>query len=1592
MIPCLGNNPRKPSDFSGNPKIPSGDPPLAAEITEAARGVLRENPSNLSGNASSSSLEKFSSVAAVHGATLPNPVKNQKQGWFAQVGNQINSTLASSINKVKTIITSLPTSLHGVDTNQIVQLKEKMKSVSSDPHYIELFDFINALLKQTLPQSFQSEKKSFFSHFLKTNTVFITQLVEINLALGFINLAEKVAEDKEFIVNYDQQPLLANIIVSICRRTNVHISLEKLATIEAIYLDSTEYNQKLDEIFKKVANEILLYLFPQRIEGMEIGYIKNMPVLVLNYINFFIQQPLQGFLRSSYEAMKNDENHNTNWKASLDPYITNQNLDIITKTPIFFVPELIDTIISSNASLSDEISQTLVDLVPNNKIQQTIEKLKQVNKDLETKNKEIKNLINILKKIDDELKKQNTKILGQPDEDGQLNNENLVKANIEAKQEEQGSLQVEIEGLQKDVQELQHDQRKLQQQQSELKMIQFELEKPLANSMLQSLQFLFSSNDPSVQGLGNFLGTALSNVFLGLLSNGITEVIPTYRVLSPDQLLPELKARWEQKIQDLRFENPTLQGTKTGEKKIKAFWVDFIEKLPLPVYLKQMIIPKLVKEKLVDGKLVTQPLIDEVIINKVMNYASLLKIKDRNLQRDILKEKSGSDFLGDLSEGLAKDLFLALPVFVNDYQVAAEKIYKALAHTVAGTEPKTKQAKELITVYAQRIAEFMAQSPNKKITNENLVELYAGTFNIEIGVDVNSRTKIQKTNYDTLMQHAEEIHAKTLVKTTVTTPTEIVELIKKSLPERSLAFISPSIEKILIEQLVNFIDPKSHSFVAQNGVKFAQGWIEGLFLQIFIQMANKYPAQKNTDGEVTKNTINIAVHSLLQKIEQCYQEARINPDYNLVDAIQTATQEVIELTQIFPEFPDLQYMLVQLVNNKIKDFFIDPLKAGLADFKAKDVKKAQTDLRELFGQQAAGEAKSVVDHFVENLVNSFIDSAPYLLLEKGETGQLNALYATGKGLDTYLEQLMQQHSEVAKVLLNYSGTSQLQTMIQVNLAKIISGEAPALPADLSEEQIPQALAARAQAKQQAVEFVSQMILVPINRVINQTLEFEQKTKKTQFLPDLVTKLAKVSADHVKTYNLAKKKSEKVTQVSFTQATAEIGQTLHSAVPEQAKYEKSLEYIKECIKPSMLNEEQAESIRQKLDKLVFLESEKKGKIQSAAIMKAIQEGLLPSQLDAAAIEKLKNETATNPYSDIEGGKKISLKELIRREGKTPEITRQSNFYYSTSKQVLKLVFPNGKEDLTFIPKDMRPAVWKQFKNQLMPIVLPMITEMLLDPKTTTGAILKGLHATKQFLDKPIEMSTLPTKPKEALRTEPNELDKSLGSLCEEMMQMMPIPSLLKNQLIDPKTGKLFDNWKIMIGSTLQEKLTNLSIKDELAAVFKNGVETGKKSSDEVAEAFNKPFDIKQRKAEIKQEMRYVLNSGISYGIRKQWKEAQAQFNDLIKSLFGNIGTKLKKALDAVFHFIFFKIVKSILDVLWYPIKIIAKEALYKYLRLDAVVENLTDFLAELPADQVSSAHHIVYHENLVYKIVDELQKIVNDEIKKLTPAEAPRLPA
>lgn len=927
----------------------------------------------------------------------------------------------------------------------------------------------------------------------------------------------------------------------------------------------------------------------------------------------------------------------------------------------------------------------------------------------------------------------------------------------------------------------------------------------------------------------------------------------------------------------------------------------------------------------------------------------ILPMIEREQNKAKLKDLSGSPFLGHLCEALSKDLFTLLPPVVNSYRGIAKELFVLLVQN----NPTDNE----IDQFALEITELLQRNKQFPITSLQLAQACAKAANLD-------RTpEALQVWAKTLDQH----QALNAILNVLISPEQIAALIGQAIPT-----VDAKLLQGVADQIQNFVHGNHQAY--QHLSVFASAYTEGVLLKIFIRVAEKNPPQNGKDSFV------ILTEKLLDEAAAKIQEAKDRP----AEVIRSELREWmmvqllgIDSPAVFEGLPDpLKVIAYQAIRDELGGLFFR-IQQGLTTLESSDQKVSDAQIgAKRFGIADAA-VKSYAQILSEDLAEMVMTSVPDVLSEIG-THHLRGVNAISKGIESYLEELERGNLAVASVLLNYSGSGQFKDLLGDRSAKL---------ADRNKQ---------VDEKKKAVDLLANFILVPLNRILEKTVNFERE-KGEAFNQKLMANVLIVAAGHFRNLNDAKELAANAgrAEILHEDFVAAAGQKLHAAVPIVGpSFDESIQLISDeiCKKltPGEIDKWRAEqeNLGEALSRLV--REEGSGKIvmsiddvigEVAKVYLRVK-GRLLEQTQVDALKKIHKD-------------KLPLKDLIRKEAAASVAQRQQAAYAPAIGTIMQMIFPKGKEDLTFVPEELRGQVWRTFESNLFPVILPMMTELLLDPDMINTMVLRSLETMTENLQGPIVF-----EPGEPADRPLDALDNASGALMKEMFKMMKLPDWIKKQIVDPKTNEVSPAMQTALGATLRAQFNNTFIKDKIALslekmvardrdgnyVLKYDTAPSKEKAEKAA------ANREAAKAGLKKVTRELVDVSISYFIRSKWAEAQFRFDELVAKIPYKIGTKVKAALDAVFGFIFFKIVGTLLALLFSPVKKFVKEKIYDLINLDENREILLSLLTRKPDDQPAEAGHVMYHEDLIYRlgqaIKDSIDECLNEPVLPVAAVNTP----
>ncbi len=674
-------------------------------------------------------------------------------------------------------------------------------------------------------------------------------------------------------------------------------------------------------------------------------------------------------------------------------------------------------------------------------------------------------------------------------------------------------------------------------------------------------------------------------------------------------------------------------------------------------------------------------------------------IKAQKKQEASLDEKSGSGYLAQLAKAFSIDAIMLIPYGFMSYKSVAHDIFKELAEE----EPTDDQ----LTVFTDFIVTLTKNASEKNVTNHAIVE----AFKSVIG---------EKTKEETaaLNIKIEAFGGKDKVKAIVFSPEAITSMLQEYL------FIPDELKTLLEAGLHDLTRSDSEGY--KNISELLQPYMNSILLSLFTKVAEKYP---KTDS---KDSFLIFMDVLLEKVQTKYALCKnlvaaydvtvkaggqANTIYKcksredlIQNLVKEATQDLIKdlfdlrsAEDLVGIPPQLQSVIYNLLNNQIGDILkdltkdlmtVDESKEGIQDIKANlgefGVNK---ETKIAFAAQLAQD----VGRFVMSCV-------PNVMADITGTGEISGVAAVSSGIQGYFEDLSKGNVSLAKLLLQYSKKDHLKDIVGTKFKQ--------LDADKSKE------------KAKIAEIIGNALLGPINSLLTQALAFEE-TDGLQRNQNLIVSLLGVATQHLKVLNQAKA-SGKTDHAGLVE---EAGDFIHDGIPKtENPYKRTMEFITQALSQyGDIPAATLEKIKEEIQKYGKEVRKKNLPLDKDHIIAAIQIGMGETELNGTQIEAL---------GLVDDATNHTLTALMRTEVDAYNAKRKSSLLEPTIKDAMKVMFPNGKNDLIFVPEALRGVVWKLFKEQLLPLILSLILDVVLSPDMIQTIVLTTLTTLRQNLEKPI----------------------------------------------------------------------------------------------------------------------------------------------------------------------------------------------------------------------------------------------------------------
>lgn len=917
----------------------------------------------------------------------------------------------------------------------------------------------------------------------------------------------------------------------------------------------------------------------------------------------------------------------------------------------------------------------------------------------------------------------------------------------------------------------------------------------------------------------------------------------------------------------------------------------------------------------------------------------LLPLVELEAKRKTLKDLSGSTFLGSLSTAIAKDIFKELPKIFNSYRLIAAETYKLLD----GSELDDEELDE----WTGKIVDMRNNSDKQPLTYQLIIDAYAEVAQVELS----------KEERITLKAKLKEQRVLEDIRTIIFSPEQCADFLQKKYP----TVINRELRDALVKELQYIVHNNPACF--NRATTLLRGCVEGVIVQLFLRIAKQNPPENGKDSFL------VMIENILDLTAEKLEAAKTNPAGTVITKFNDDFfKEILGITSADSFdglLPELKPIVYEAIKDKISNY-LDPIQKSLEALNNTSEEVIETKAKmKKFGMGPDG-VKSNVEILSEDLANLTITSTVQYREMRGDKSYgVNVISGL---IESTLEEFAHKKYEVAQLLLNYPKMAKFEERIGDDVKSLVDPEK------------------HSKSKEKAVELISNWIGVPVNRLLEHTVGLEA-VDGVNFDRNLIKNVLGVVKDHIKTLNQAKEIAGKngKTAIQYEDFIAAAGDKLHPAVSKKGvDYQRTIDLIFERLdlddaSTAKLRESQKE-IRSILIRMVDEENTGKKNLSTKAIIAEIDRMMIGATGGGLTQEMRESLAETNE-------KGVSLKKLIREEARAPHAQRKKEFYSPEARRFLTVLFPNGKEDLTYVATEQRGTVWKLYKEKLFPMLLTVLTDLLFDPKTIGDMLLNSLMTLRDTFKQDYVISQgepagLPLDP----------LDEVSGELIEEMLKLIELPERIKGWLVDSKTGKISPAMKKSLGASLRSQFNGTFIQRKvvqgLATLVKRNEKNGYKmqydtrpKAEKDKESLGKALELNKN---LQQVTREVLTTCTSYFIQRTWILAQARFDQLVEKAFGKIGAELKRALDMVFRFIFIRFIGSILSWLYTPLKPLEpwvqnkiQEKIYGWVSLDKNIETIIDIFKKAPREDGLTDGQVSYYEDVVFKMVGAMHQTIDE---------------
>lgn len=1016
-----------------------------------------------------------------------------------------------------------------------------------------------------------------------------------------------------------------------------------------------------------------------------------------------------------------------------------------------------------------------------------------------------------------------------------------------------------------------------------------EAKQDLAQWLIRSAQEFLNSKDPAFATSLGYVKDITRALTLGLWAQGAVAVMP--EIGEGKTLSGELTNKVRQLLSTPEFNE---QSTDEAAQKIvgsllsDVFGIRSKEDLPgMPTYLQSFLYKSISEQMNVRLKPVVVAMID------------------RERKRQVLKDRTGSDFFGQLCESLSKDILGIAPLYMNSYTAIAQDLYEQVTD-----KEKIEEADDaIIKAFTQEIAQLMEASKYKpgtrptRLTKEALMQAFERASGIAVSQDVSGPFE----------------QAFVQIKNIKFSPEQIAKTIVTKVPGLELA------EAGIVEKLHDLV--QGNGEINQYAHEVLEQYVEGVLLSVVTNFVNKNTPEAGVQALPT-DIIALAARKLIDKSKAAYAQAQSNPANNVEQIAQAVTDEIlrevvgIESADSLKDLPaPLNEVAYKLIKGQLSEI-ITSVAQSISTLKndQQGVKNAAENLEKRLGTNAT----RIVAHDIAKKV--LAETPP--LLDEVIGGRKKGTAVIADPIREKLEGLKQAEVQVAKVLLEHAQES-------VGLRQLL------------DEQIGDLGHLPKQEKEIATELFGNLVLELMNNGISQLLDVEE-AKKAKLSQTLFTGLIQTSADHLKLINQAKVKAAKRGAKDYT--TDDLRDILGDKAPKGLL----------DLEPNYVDSITALSSRSG----IALRSNQMHQLKAALRELVKNHGVKPIENEDIICEFKKilgEEVQVNEDALRQESATLKpLRQIVLDEANAPKKLTTIDVYADISEKFMEVIFPKGPDSLDFVPVGTRDFVYNMVKQDLLPTVLPIILESILDKDLITKIVINTLEVARNTLKDDIKVdlnvSAVPQTPNTGL-------NKALGELVLQVVDLTKLPKPLQLALKN-SDGEIRQGLISAIGSSVQAQLGDNFMQEKLKlAMDKLGVR--KPGTDESNVLAPDPRSLQQQreakiserpaqKAKLHQVAKETVDASVAFGLRKPYANAKAAWYKKIDSLLNKIGQSnnklLRGFLKGAIQVVWLKLVQAFYGMLQLTYSLALRHAVYKFIAIDKNLDLMMDVFIKPSVDQ------------------------------------------